>query len=80
MAGRRGTGAGPCGLPGAASGHVRLPRRRTQALDLRDDGFVNLNDQSAADFLAACAALRFWPRQASITEKASAAMATTRKR
>jgi catalase len=49
-------------------------------LDLRDDGFVNLNDQSAADFLAACAALRFWPRQASITEKASAAMATTRKR
>ena len=26
-----GTGAGPCGLPGAASGNGRLPSRRTQA-------------------------------------------------
>jgi catalase len=49
-------------------------------LDLRDDGFVNLNDQSAADVLATCAALRFWPRQASIAEKTSAAMAPARKR
>jgi len=42
---------------------------------LTDDGFVNLNDDSAANFLTTCAALRFWPRQASIAEKAKAAMA-----
>jgi len=44
-------------------------------LDLRDDGFVNLDDDSAASFLTTCATLRFWPRQASIAEKAKAAMA-----
>ncbi|HET9969521.1 MAG TPA: catalase [Streptosporangiaceae bacterium] len=43
---------------------------------LTDDGFVNLNDDSAANFLTTCAALRFWPRQASIAEKAKAAMAS----
>jgi catalase len=47
--------------------------------ELADDGFVDLNDHSAADFLATCAALRFWSRQASIAEKASAAMAPARK-
>ena len=46
---------------------------------LTDDGFVNLNDDSAANFLATCAALRFWPRQASIAEKARAAMASAAK-
>jgi catalase len=42
---------------------------------LTDDGFADLNDDSAADFLTTCAALRFWPRQASIAEKAQAATA-----
>jgi catalase len=43
--------------------------------DMVDDGFVNLNGGSAANFLTTCGALRFWPRQASIAEKAKAAMA-----
>jgi len=47
---------------------------------LTDDGFVNLNDDSAANFLTTCAALRFWPRQASIAEKAKAAMAPAGRR
>jgi len=48
--------------------------------ELTDDGFVNLNDDSAASFLTTCAALRFWPRQASIAEKAKAAMAPAGRR
>jgi len=43
--------------------------------ELTDDGFVDLNDASATSFLTTCAALRFWPRQAGIAEKAKAAMA-----
>jgi catalase len=39
-----------------------------------DDGFISLEEHSAADFIAQCAKLRYWPRQASIAEKASAAM------
>jgi hypothetical protein len=27
-----------------------------------DDGFVNLDEHSAADFIARCAELRYWPR------------------
>jgi catalase len=46
---------------------------------LTDDGFVDLDD-SAADFLTTCAALRFWPRQASISEKAKAALAPAGRR
>ena len=33
---------------------------------LIDDGFVDLDEHSAADFISRCAELRFWPRQASI--------------
>jgi C-terminal domain found in long catalases len=40
---------------------------------LIDDGFADLGRLSAADFLSRCARLRFWPRQASIAEKAAAA-------
>ncbi|MGN6176893.1 MAG: catalase HPII, partial [Streptosporangiaceae bacterium] len=40
---------------------------------LMDDGFISLNEHSAADFISACATLRFWPRQAGIAEKAAAA-------
>jgi catalase len=40
---------------------------------LIDDGFADLDRISAADFIARCAELRFWPRQASIAEKAAAA-------
>jgi catalase len=29
---------------------------------LMDDGFVNLDEQPAADFIARCAELRYWPR------------------
>jgi catalase len=39
---------------------------------LMDDGFISLDEQSAADFISACATLRFWPRQATIAEKAAA--------
>jgi catalase len=31
---------------------------------LMDDGFVSLEEHSAADFISRCAELRFWPRQA----------------
>jgi catalase len=40
---------------------------------LLDDGFADLGQLSAADFLSRCAQLRFWPRQASLIEKAAAA-------
>ena len=40
---------------------------------LIDDGFADLGRISAADFIVRCAELRFWPRQASIAEKAAAA-------
>ena len=43
---------------------------------LIDDGFISLNEHSAADFISACATLRFWPRQASITQRADAAKAS----
>jgi catalase len=38
---------------------------------LLDDGFADLGQLSAADFLSRCAQLRFWPRQASIAEQAA---------
>jgi catalase len=38
--------------------------------DLTDDGFVSLDEHSAADFISRCAKLRFWPRQASIAQRA----------
>ena len=41
--------------------------------NLIDDGFADLGRISAADFIARCAELRCWPRQASIAEKAAAA-------
>jgi catalase len=41
--------------------------------DLLDDGFADLGQLSAGDFLSRCARLRFWPRQASLMEKAAAA-------
>jgi len=34
-----------------------------------DDGFADLSRVSAADFLARCARLRFWPRQVSLAER-----------
>ncbi|HTQ94951.1 MAG TPA: catalase [Streptosporangiaceae bacterium] len=40
---------------------------------LTDDGFADLGRNSAADFVTRCAELRFWPRQASIAEKVTAA-------
>ena len=43
---------------------------------LTDDGFVGLDENSAADFLSRCAKLRFWPRQASIGQRAGAAKAS----
>jgi catalase len=39
---------------------------------LMDDGFVSLDERSAADFISRCAKLRFWPRQASMAELAGA--------
>jgi hypothetical protein len=30
-----------------------------------DDGFISLEEHSAADFIARCAQLRFWNRQLS---------------
>jgi len=44
---------------------------------LTDDGFVSLDEYSAADFISRCAKLRFWPRQASIAQRAGAATAST---
>ena len=43
---------------------------------LADDGFVSLDEHSAADFITRCAKLRFWPRQASIAKRAGAAKAS----
>ena len=40
--------------------------------NLIDDGFADLGRISAADFIARCAELRFWPRQASFAGKAAA--------
>jgi len=42
---------------------------------LTDDGFVSLAEHSAADFIERCAKLRFWPRQASIAQRAGAVQA-----
>ena len=39
---------------------------------LTDDGFVSLDEHSAADFISRCAKLRFWPRQASIAQRVGA--------
>jgi catalase len=36
---------------------------------LMDDGFIRLEEHSAADFISRCAELRFWPRQASTAER-----------
>jgi catalase len=44
--------------------------------DLTDDGFVSLDEHSAADFISRCAKLRFWPRQAKIAQRADAAKAS----
>ena len=41
-----------------------------------DDGCVNLDEHSPADFIARCAELRFWPRQASIAQRADTAKAS----
>ena len=38
---------------------------------LMDDGFINLDEHSAADFITRCGQLRFWPRQAGMTESAA---------
>ena len=43
---------------------------------LTDDGFISLDEHSAADFISRCAKLRFWPRQASIAHRAGAATAS----
>jgi catalase len=43
---------------------------------LTDDGFVNLDENSAADFISRCAKLRFWPRQVAIAQRAGAAAAS----
>ena len=43
---------------------------------LTDDGFVSLDEHSAAHFISRCAKLRFWPRQASIAKRAGAAKAS----
>jgi hypothetical protein len=44
--------------------------------DQTDDGFVSLDENSAADLISRCARLRFWPRQAGIAHRASAATAS----
>jgi catalase len=41
-----------------------------------DDGFISLDENSAADFISRCAKLRFWPRQASIAQRVGAAKAS----
>jgi catalase len=43
---------------------------------LMDDCFISLDEHSAADFISCCAKLRFWPRQACITQRADAAKAS----
>jgi catalase len=43
---------------------------------LTDDGFVSLDEHSAADFISRCAKLRFWSRQASIAQRVGAATAS----
>lgn len=50
----------------------------TGLASLMDDGFISLDEHSAADFITRCADLRFWPRQASIAEKAAPIMASRR--
>ena len=55
---------------------ARCSRRAGLAGNLIDDGFVDLGRISAADFIARCAELRFWPRQASIAQRAGAAKAS----
>jgi len=35
-----------------------------------DDGFVSLDDRSAADFVARCAELRYWSRQDGMVQAA----------
>jgi catalase len=37
---------------------------------LMDDGFVSLDDRSAADFVARCAELRYWSRQDGMVQAA----------
>ena len=37
---------------------------------LIDDGFISLDERSAANFITRCAELRYWPRQASMAESA----------
>jgi len=46
---------------------------------LMDDGFISLQEHSAADFIARCADLRYWPRQVVTAEKARALRAQTRR-
>jgi catalase len=41
-----------------------------------DDGFISLDENSAADFISRCARLRFWRRQAGIAHRAVAAKAS----
>ncbi len=43
---------------------------------LTDDGFVSMDEHSAADFISRCAELRFWPRQAAIAQRVSEARAS----
>ena len=43
---------------------------------LTDDGCISLDEHSAADFISRCVKLRFWSRQASIAQRASAAKAS----
>ena len=50
----------------------------TGLASLMDDGFISLDEHSAADFITHCADLRFWPRQASIAEKAAPILASRR--
>ena len=40
---------------------------------LMDDGFVSLDEHSAADFISRCAQLRFWARQEGMVKAAAAA-------
>jgi hypothetical protein len=54
----------------------RDPRRLTKNARPADDGFVSLDEHSAADFISRCAKLRFWPRQAAIAQRVGAATAS----
>ena len=40
---------------------------------LMDDGFISLDERSAADFIARCGQLRFWARQEGMVQAAAAA-------